>query len=64
MRKESWAWQTLYQTDKNKIVYTANEVETEIDFVLVGEKYIKYIRDVKVIQSMETLAQAGNCRSR
>ena len=23
--------------------------ETEIDFVLVGEKYRKYIRDVKVI---------------
>ena len=36
-------------TDKRKITYSASGCETEIDFVLVGEKYRKYIRDVKVI---------------
>ena len=35
--------------DKRKITYNAGGCETEIDFVLVGEKYRKYIRDVKVI---------------
>ena len=35
--------------DKRKITYSAGGCETEIDFVLVGEKYRKYIRDVKVI---------------
>ena len=37
------------KTDKKKIIYCASGYRTEIDFVLVGEKYRKYIRDVKVI---------------
>ena len=37
------------KTDKRKITFSAGGCETEIDFVLVGEKYRKYIRDVKVI---------------
>ena len=38
------------KTDKRKITYSAGGgCGTEIDFVLVGEKYRKYIRDVKVI---------------
>ena len=37
------------KTDKRKINYSAGGCGTEIDFVLVGEKYRKYIRDVKVI---------------
>ena len=37
------------KTDKRKITYSGGGCETEIDFVLVGEKYRKYIRDVKVI---------------
>ena len=37
------------KTDKRKITYSAGGCETEINFVLVGEKYKKYIRDVKVI---------------
>ena len=37
------------KTDKRKITYSVGGCETEIDFVLVGEKYRKYIRDVKVI---------------
>ena len=37
------------KTDKRKITYSASGCGTEIDFVLVGEKYRKYIRDVKVI---------------
>ena len=32
-----------------KITYNAGGCETEIDFVLFGEKCRKYIRDVKVI---------------
>ena len=36
-------------TDKRKTTYSAGECETENDFVLAGEKYRKYIRDVKVI---------------
>ena len=36
-------------TDKRKITCSAGGCGTEIDFVLVGEKYRKYIRDVKVI---------------
>ena len=42
----------FYKADKRKITciaYSTGECETEIDFVLVGEKYRKYIRDVKVI---------------
>ena len=37
------------KTDKRKITYSAGGCGTEIDFVLVLEKYRKYIRDVKVI---------------
>ena len=37
------------KTDKRKNTYSADGCGTEIDFVLVGEKYRKYIRDVKVI---------------
>ena len=37
------------KTNKRKITYSAGGCGTEIDFVLVGEKYRKYIRDVKVI---------------
>ena len=39
----------FYKTDKRKITYSAGECETEIDFVLVGEKYRKHLRDLKVI---------------
>ena len=39
----------LYKADKRKITYSAGGCETEINFVLVGEKYRKYTRDVKVI---------------
>ena len=38
------------KTDKRKITYSANGCGTEIDFVLVEEKYKKYIRDVKGIR--------------
>ena len=31
------------KTDKKKITYSAGGCETEIDFVLVGEKYTKYV---------------------
>ena len=34
---------------KGKITYSAGGCGTEIDFVRVGGKYRKYIRDVKVI---------------
>ena len=34
---------------KRKITYGADGCETEIDFVLVREKYRKYITDMKVI---------------
>ena len=37
------------KTDKRKIAYSAGGCGKEIDFVLVGEKYRKYIRDVKMI---------------
>ena len=37
------------KTGKRKITYSAGGCETELDIVLVGEKYKKYIRDVKVI---------------
>ena len=37
------------KTEKRKITYSAGGCGTEIDFVLVGEKYRKCIRDVKVI---------------
>ena len=35
--------------DKRKITYSVGECETEIDFVLVGRKNRRYIKDVKVI---------------
>ena len=41
----------FYKADKRKITCCARGGETEIDFVLMGEKYRKYIRDVKVIPS-------------
>ena len=37
------------KTDKRKITYSTGGCEAEINFVLVGKKYRKYIRDVKVI---------------
>ena len=37
------------KADKRKITYSAGGCETEIDFVLVREKYKNYIRDVKEI---------------
>ena len=39
----------FYKADQRKITYSASGCETEIDFVPVGEKYRKYIRNVKVI---------------
>ena len=39
----------FYKADKRKIIYRAGGCETKIDFVLVGKKYRKYIRDMKVI---------------
>ena len=39
----------FYKADKKKITYSDGGCETEIDSVLVGKKYRKYIRDVKVI---------------
>ena len=49
--EKSCAWQTLgfIKTDKRKITYSAGGCQTKIDFVLVLEKYGKYIRNVKVI---------------
>ena len=37
------------KADKKKITYSVGGCETEIDFVIVGEKHRKYIRDVQVI---------------
>ena len=39
----------FYEAHKWKITYSAGGCETEIDFGLVGEKYRKYVREVKVI---------------
>ena len=39
----------FHEADKRKITYSAGGCETEINFVLVGEKYRKYIKDVKKI---------------
>ena len=48
--KRSCAWQTLgFMRQTRKISYCASRCETGIDFMLVGENYRKYIRDVKVI---------------
>ena len=51
LMKESCAWQILglKRQTKGKSLNSAGGCETEIDFVLVGKKYRKYIRDVKVI---------------
>ena len=43
----SCAWQTHGFIRKRKITYNAGGCETEINFALVGEKYRKYIRDIK-----------------
>ena len=40
----------FYKADKRKITCSAGECETEIDIVLVEEKYGKYVGDVKMIQ--------------
>ena len=37
------------KTDERKVTYSAGGCETEIDFVLVGETYRRYIRNVTVI---------------
>ena len=48
MKKETVRGKHLvYKADKRKITDSTDECETEIDFV--GEKYRKYVRDVKVI---------------
>ena len=39
----------FYKADKRKITYISGRCKTDIDFVLEGEKYRKYMRDVKVI---------------
>ena len=39
----------FYKAGKRKITYSAGGCGTEIDFVLVGKKYKKYVRDVKLI---------------
>ena len=39
----------FYKEEKRKITFSAGGCETEIDFVLVGNKYRKYVRDVKMI---------------
>ena len=39
----------FHKTEKRNVTYSARKCETEIDFGLVREKYIKYVRDVKVI---------------
>ena len=36
----------FYKAKKRKITYSAGGCEIEIDFVIVGEKYRKYVRDV------------------
>ena len=50
MIKESCAWQTLgsKRRTKGKLLKVPVDVK-QIDFVLVGEKYRKYVRDVKVV---------------
>ena len=50
MLKKSCVWQTwFYKKEKRKITYSVGGCETEIDFVLVGKKYGRYVNDVKVI---------------
>ena len=39
----------FYKTDKRKVTYSDGGCETEIDYVLWGAKYRKYVRHVKVI---------------
>ena len=50
--KKSCAYQKLgfIRKRKGKITFNAGGCKTEIDFVLMGEKYRKYSRDAKVIQ--------------
>ena len=40
----------FYEADKRKITYSSGGCETEIDFLPVGKRYRKYVRDVKVIR--------------
>ena len=40
----------FYKAEKRKVTFSAGGCETEINFVLAGEKYRKYVRDVKVIR--------------
>ena len=49
--KERCTWQTLgfVRQTKGKPLIVPVDVKQKIDFVLVQEKYRKYIRDVKVI---------------
>ena len=58
MQKEEDCWSFVMKyvantwfkkTDKRKITYSADECGKEIDFVLMGGVYRKYIKDVKVI---------------
>uniref|UniRef100_A0A0L8G396 Uncharacterized protein n=1 Tax=Octopus bimaculoides TaxID=37653 RepID=A0A0L8G396_OCTBM len=37
------------KTEERKVTFSARENETEIDFMLVGRKNRKYLRDVKTI---------------
>ena len=39
----------FYKADKRKITYSAGGCETQINFVLVGRKYRKYVKNAKVI---------------
>ena len=45
--------------EKRKVTYSTGRNGTEIDFVLVGKKNRKYLRDVKVIPGRRASAQAG-----
>ena len=42
--------------EKRKVTYSAGENKTEIDFVLVEKGNRKYLRDVKVIPSLDEWA--------
>ena len=39
----------FYKAVKRKIIYSVGGCEAEINFVLMGEKYRKYERNIKVI---------------
>ena len=50
MKKELCVANTwFYEADQRKITYNADGCETETDFVLLGKKYRKYVKNVKVI---------------